>query len=76
MEYFYIVIRIFYKNNKYSHSIEEIADRRQAEQRYYNVIAADLADNAVTYQFAMVLDSMGNTLLKPVVYDRRNEEQE
>ena len=75
---FYIITRIFYKGETESHSVEIKTDRRQATQRFYNIIAADLADNAVTYQFCSICDCYGNPVdgLKPVVYDRRPEPQE
>ena len=73
---FYIVTRIIYKGEMESHSVEIKTDRRQATQRFYNIIAADLADNAVTYQFCSITDCYGNYVddLRPVVYDRRVQE--
>ena len=73
---FYIVTRIIYKGETESHSVEIKTDRRQATQRFYNIIAADLADNAVTYQFCSLVDCYGNYVnnLYPVVYDRRAQE--
>ena len=74
---FYIITRIIYKGETESHSVEIKTDRRQATQRFYNIIAADLADNAVTYQFCSICDCYGNYVdnLRPVVYDRRNDNQ-
>jgi ferritin-like protein len=71
--YFYIVTRLFYKGSEETHSVQIITDHRQATQRFYNIIAADLADNDVTYQFASIVDCRGNSVdgLRPVVYDRR-----
>ena len=70
---FYIVTRVFYKGLTESHSIEIKTDRLQAIQRYYNIIAADLADSNVVYQFCSLTDCYGNYIndLRPVVYDRR-----
>ena len=75
-EYFFIVTRIFYKGENETHSVQIFADKRQATQRFYGIVAADLADNAVTYQFASICDSLGNNVLNPVVYDRRSENSE
>lgn len=74
---FYIITRIIYKGETESHSVEIKTDRRQATQRFYNIVAADLADNAVTYQFCSICDCYGNYVdnLRPVVYDRRGENQ-
>ncbi len=71
--YFYIVTRLFYKGSAETHSVQILTDRRQATQRFYNTIAADLADNDVTYQFASIVDCYGNPVdgIKPVIYDRR-----
>lgn len=73
MEMFYIITRITYKGETEAHSVELKTDKRQATQRFYNIIAADLADNAVTYQFCSICDCYGNRVddLRPVVYDRR-----
>lgn len=75
-EFFYIVTRIYFKGDNETHSVQLFADRRQATQRFYNIIAADLADNAITYQFASICDNLGGNVLNPVVYDRRNENGE
>lgn len=76
--FFYIVIRIFQKKGKFNHSIEEIQDKRQATQRYYNIIAADLGNDEVTYQYCEIKDCNGRGVdnLPPVVYDRRPPEPE
>lgn len=70
---FYIVIRIFNKGTQENHSVQQYTDKRTATQRFYNIIAADLADDAVTYQYAEIRDSNGNQVdgINPVVYDRR-----
>lgn len=75
MDMFYIVTRIIYKGATESHSVEIKTDRRLATQRFYNIIAADLADENVTYQFASIVDCHGNYVdnLQPVIYDRRAE---
>jgi len=72
---FYIITRVIYKGSNESHSIEIKTDRRQATQRYFNIIAADLSDNSVTYQFCSICDCFGNPVdnLRPVIYDRRPE---
>jgi len=73
--YFFIVTRIFYKGNVETHSVQIFADRRQATQRFYSIIAADLADNDITYQYATITDSNGSNILSPVVYNRRTVEE-
>lgn len=69
--YFYIVTRIFYKGTNETHSVQIFTDSRQAKMRFYNIIAADLADDDITYQYATITDNTGNYILPPVVYDRR-----
>lgn len=75
MDRFYIVTRVILKAGSWSNSVQRFDDERQATQRYYNIIAADLADTAVTYQFVSIYDCWGNHVggLMPVVYDRRDE---
>ena len=70
---FYIVIRIYNKGEQQNHSVQQFTDKRTATQRFYNIIAADLADDAVTYQYTEIRDCYGNPVdgLMPVVYDRR-----
>lgn len=70
---FYIIVRVFYRGASENHSVEIKTDRRQATQRFYNIIASDLADSTVTYQYCEIKDSDGNDVdgLRPVVYDRR-----
>lgn len=72
---FYIVIRIYNKGNQQNHSVQEFTDRRAATQRFYNIIAADLADTDVTYQYTEIRDCFGGMVdgLNPVIYDRRPE---
>ena len=68
---FYIVTRLFYKGDAETHSVQTFKDSRQAKIRFYNIIAADLADGDITYQSATIMDSNCNFILPPVVYDRR-----
>ena len=70
---FYQVIRIFFKGSVRSNSVEYIADFNAAQQRYFNVIAADLANNEVTYNAAYIIDNGGN-MLRHDVFDRREAE--
>ena len=72
----FFVTRIYYKGATESHSIQIFTDERQATQRFYNIIAADLADNDVTYQFASIMNSNGAQILPPVIYDRREVPEE
>lgn len=73
---FFIITRIFYKGSSETHSVEIKTDRQQAAQRVYNIVAADLADSTITYQFVDVVDCYGSRLYdfpKPIIYDRRPE---
>lgn len=69
---FYQVIRIFFKGANKSHSVEYKDDYEVALQRYFNIIAADLADAQVTYNAAYLIDNGGNVIRKEV-FDRRTE---
>ena len=70
---FYQVIRIFFKGEARSNSVEYFDDYSAAQQRYFNIIAADLANNEVTYNAAYLIDNAGNVLRKDV-FDRRETE--
>lgn len=70
---FYTVIRQFFKGEAETHSMEVKADREAAVQRFFNIIAADLADSAITYNAAFVIDSNGQ-MIEGRVFDRRTEE--
>ena len=72
---FYQVIRIFFKGEQKSNSIEYKDSYTEALQRYFNIIAADLANNDVTYNAAYLIDSDGSVIRKDV-FDRRPEPEE
>lgn len=68
---FYIIVRIFYVGEDETHSVEIKKDLRDATQRFYNIVAADLANKDVTYQYASLTDKYGYQVngIQPVVYD-------
>ena len=59
MDTFYNVIRQFYKSGTETHSVQVFTDYDSALQRYFNVIATDLADADITYNAAYLIDSNG-----------------
>lgn len=67
---FYSVIRQFYKNGTETHSVEPKAEKLEAIQRFFNIIAADLADPDIEYNAAYIIDSDG-VMLEARVFDRR-----
>lgn len=67
---FYQVIRIFFKGATKSNSVEYFDDSNSALQRYFNIIAADLANAEVTYNAAYLIDN-GGTVIRRDVFDRR-----
>ena len=68
----FAIIRIFYKGDKETHSVEFKDSYFEAEQRYYGIIAADLANPDVTYQAAYIIDARG-LMLDGKVFDRTPE---
>ena len=72
---FYQVIRVFFKGETKSNSIEYHDIYDSALQRFFNVIAADLANKDVTYNAAYIIDSYGN-MLRHEVFDRKQSEPE
>ena len=69
---FYTVIRQFIKNGNESHSMEIKTEWNNALQRYFNIIASDLADAAITYHAAYIISSNGQ-MMEGRVFDRRPE---
>lgn len=62
---FYAVIRVTHtQKTGYMHSVQEIEDRREAQKRYYNVIAADENNTDLDFHMAMWVDQNGNVLEK------------
>ena len=72
---FFQVIRIFFKGATKSHSVEYHDSYESALQRYFNIIAADLANEQVTYNAAYLVDNDGN-MIRRDVFDRRQEAEE
>ena len=73
---FWTVVRQFFKGVKENHSMEIKEDKDRAIQRYFNILAADLADSEITYNAAYIIDSNG-LMIEGRVFDRRgNAEQE
>lgn len=69
---FFQVIRIFFRGENKSNSVEYFNDYDAALQRYFNIIAADLANAEVTYNSAYLIDNGGNVIRKEI-FDRRQE---
>lgn len=68
----YQIIRIFFKGETKSNSVEYKDDYIEASQRFYNIVAADLGNAEVTYQATYLKDKYGHDVIAPVVYDRTN----
>ena len=65
----YAVIRIFFKGENETHSVEFKNTLIEAQQRFFNVVAADLANNEITYQAAYIIDAKG-LMVEGRVFDR------
>ena len=62
---FYAVVRVTHTpENGFVHSVQEIDDRREAQKRYYNVIAAAENNTELDFHMAMRIDQDGNVLEK------------
>ena len=65
---FYPLIRIFEKDEEMNNSVQLFNDDpsnpgkafKDAEKRWYNVISADLSDESVTYNSAILMDNNGS----------------
>lgn len=65
----FAVIRIYYKGDKETHSVEFKDSYFEAQQRFYNIIASDLANPDVTYQAAYIINASG-LMMDGKVFDR------
>ena len=66
---FYAVVRVTHNaETGYVHSVQEIEDRREAQKRYYNVIAADENNTELDFHMAMWVDQDG-TVLEKATFD-------
>lgn len=72
---FWTIVRQFFKGSAETHSMEIKSDKDAALQRFFNIIAADLADSAITWNAAYIIDSNG-VMIEGRVFDRRPTEQE
>ena len=70
---FFTIIRQYFKGSTETHSVEIKTDRNQAVQRFFNILAADLADATITWNAVYVIDNKGN-MIEGRVFDRRTEE--
>lgn len=70
---FYTVIRQFFKGDAETHSMEVKQTLAEAMRRYFSIIAADLADAAITYNAAYIIDSNG-LMVEGRTFDRRESE--
>lgn len=68
----YIVIRIRIKNNALNNSIE-YKTYDEAYKRYFNIIAAGLQDNEVSYHVTALINSAGD-VIESRAFSKENEE--
>ena len=66
----FAIVRIYYKGDAETHSVEFRDTLLEAQQRFYNVVAADLANNEITYQACYVINKDG-LMVEGRVFDRR-----
>lgn len=57
----YVVGRVIVDNNGYRNSIE-YRNQEEAYKRYFNIIAADLQDENITYNGAFIVDRVGRII--------------
>lgn len=71
---FYRVDRLFYKDGVETHSMQVFDNYEDARKRYFNLIATDLNDDAITFQMADIISSEG-VMLECVSFDRTKTEE-
>ena len=69
---FFQVVRVFQSNGKMSNSVEYMTSYDDAQKRYYNIIAADIGNENITYHAAYIINSAGR-VVDEKVFDRRPE---
>lgn len=69
---FYRVDRLYYKGEAETHSMQVFDNYEDARKRYFNIIATDLNDDAITFQMADIISSEG-VLMECVSFDRKAE---
>ena len=74
MKEFYSIVRIYFKGETETHSIEQKATLIEAQQRYFNILAADLANDTITYVSAFIIDNKG-MMVEGRVFDRTPVEE-
>ena len=72
---FFMVLRVFFKGETKSNSVEYFDNIIAAEARYHNIISADLQNKEVTYQATIILDNALN-MVEHAVFDRRPAHEE
>jgi len=69
---FFQVVRVFQSNGKMSNSVEYMTSYDEAQKRFYNILAADISNNNITYHAAYIINSLGRTV-DMKAFDRRPE---
>lgn len=69
MEKFYSVIRIFYKGETETHSVEIKSTLADAQKRFFSILAADFGNDEVTWCACYVIDSNG-LMVEGRVFDK------
>ena len=69
----YAIVRIFCKGEAETHSVEFKSDLIEAQQRFFNIVAADLGNPEITYQAAYIINAQG-MMVEGRVFDRRSAE--
>lgn len=73
MEKFYTVVRINYKGQTETHSVEQKETLEAAQKRWFRVLDTDFNDDAVTWCAAYLIDSDGN-MMESRVFDKTGSE--
>ena len=66
----FVVVRIFYKGDAETHSVQFYDTYDEAQTRFYSVIAADLQNPDITYQACYIINAQG-LMTDCKVFDRR-----
>lgn len=66
----FVVVRIFFKGDAETHSVQFFDTYAEAQKRFYSVIASDLQNAEITYQACYIVNAQG-LMIDCKVFDRR-----
>ena len=70
----YYVIRILFKGEIETHSIEQKNTLREALTRWYSIAATDIGNQDTTFSYTIIVDEEGNAVQDPIIFSTLYDE--